>query len=255
MRGDDLHRRLHEALTGGVEEIAALLSDRSPEVLQALLKNPALEESHLFRLLRRRDLTEDVLQRAATLQGVQRSSALRKLLAAHPRTPARVLTPLLADLGLFEVADVCAAPGISPDQKAAAERALVQRLPGTPLGSRLALARRGTEGVLDALLAEGDPQVVAVCLDNPRLRESALLRFLAGPSSTPETISAAARHPRWKNRPPVLLGVLGNSRTPLVWFHLHLPRVPGPNLRELLARRLSPQQRELVREELQRRSG
>jgi hypothetical protein len=136
---------------------------------------------------------------------------------------------------------------MTADQKLAAERAIILRLPTTPLGNRLTLARRATATLLEALLKEGDSRVVEVCLTNPRLKEGVLYQFLRGGAATAETISMVARNPRWQGRPNIREAILTNPRTPLVWFHLWLPAMKGPDLRRLMdSPRLSPLQRKAV---------
>lgn len=252
----ELARRLHKALTADRDGIAGLLNDPSLEVILNLLRNPLLDESLLLTLLKRRDLTEDTLTAVSRLPLAGESHSVKVALVHHPATPARVVQTLLPHLYLFELVTVCFLPGVTPDQKAAAERAIIRRLPVTPLGNKITLARRATSDVAEALLLEGNPRVTEVCLDNPRLRESSLYRFLNGPGATAETISAIARHPRWKNRPDLKLAILKNARTPNIWFTLFLPTLPLVEVKNLRASgRLTEGQKECVEEELKRRGG
>jgi len=250
----DLARRLHRALTADGTELFALLQDPSAEVLRTLLKSPRLSEEHLLALLKRRDLSEDLLKEISRLAAVASSHRLKVALSRNPGTPGAVLQGLLDQLYLFELLEICYLPGVTPDQKVAAERIILQRLPTVPLGNKLTLARRGTATLVDALLKEGDLRLMESCLQNHRLREVSILQFLSGPAAGPDTISCIARHPRWQQRPNVRLALLKNPRTPAVWFTLLLPRLTGGDLRGLLAsKRLSPSQKRLVEEEFGRR--
>jgi len=251
----DLARRLHRALTVDATELFALLQDPSCEVLRTLLKNPRLCEEHLLALLKRRDLPEDLLKEISRLDAAGSSHRLKAALSRHPGTPGAVLQGLLIQLYLFELLEICYLPGVTPDQKVAAERMILQRLPTVPLGNKLTLARRGTATMVDALLKEGDPRLLEACLQNHRLREVSILQFLNGPVAAPETISCIARHPRWQQRPNVRLALLKNPRTPAVWFTVHLPRLTSADLRGLLAsKRLALSQKRLVEEEFDRRT-
>ena len=88
------------------------------------------------------------------------------------------------------------------------------------------------------------------------LSEVAILQFLNGPAATAETISLIARHPRWQMRPNLRLAILRNHRTPGIWFTQFLPGMRSPDVRNLLAsKRLNPNQKKLVEEELKRRGG
>lgn len=250
----DLSRRFHRALTGGKEELFQVLQDPSMEVLQAALRNPALDENHLLALLKRRDLPEEFLKSVARHQRVAESRHLKVALVQNAGTPGPVVLTLLPHLYLFELVNICFLPRVTPDQRVAAERAIIQRLPTTPLGNKMTLARRGTSAVVEALIKEGDPRLVEPCLSNPRLRESAIYQFLNGPTATAETISAVARNPRWKAIPNLRLAILKNHRTPLVWFTVFLPGLSAIDLMSLLAsRRLTPPQKQAVEQEMKRR--
>lgn len=247
-------RRLHRALTADRDGIAQMLNDPSPEVIRSLLRNPLLDKGHLTLLLKRRNLTEDILTTVARHPLAEESHNLKVALVHHPATPVHLVPTLVPHLYLFELVTVCLLPGVTPDQRVAAERAILQRLPTVPLGSKITLARRATPDVLEALLLEGNAQVMAACLDNPRLRASSLFRFLNGPAADAETISAIARHPRWKNRPNLKLAILKNGRTPLIWFTVLLPGLSLVEVKNLrVSGRLTAGQKECVADELRRR--
>lgn len=249
-----LVRRLQAALTAGYEELFSVLLDPSPEVLRTTLKNRSLSEDHLLALLKRRDLPEDLLKAVHQKEGTEGSRRLLFALAKNPATPTPVVLSILPHLFLFELLDLCLLPGTTPDLRVAAERQIVKRLPTTPLGNKLTLARRGTPTLVGELLREGEPQIVAVCLDSSRLREIDLLQFLNGPRADAETISAIARHPRWKDRPNLQIAILKNPKTPPVWFTLFLPRLKTPDLQGILgSKRLAPPQKILAEQELKKR--
>jgi hypothetical protein len=249
-----LSQRFYIALIAGKDEIFQVMADPSMEVLQTALKNPLLDDNHLLALLKRRDLSEELLKAIANLQMVAESRELKVAIVHNPGTPDHVTLSLLPHLNLFELVDICYLAGVTPDQKVAAERAIIQRLPTTPLGNKITLARRCTSAVVEALIKEGDPRFLDACLINPHLKEVAILKFLNGPNSTPDGISAVARHPRWRGRVTLQLAILKNPKTPAIWFTLFLPRLNTADLKRILAsRRLSQAQKKLVTDELNRR--
>ncbi len=244
---------LHKALTATGDELLVLLEQAPLDVVQAALKNPALGESHLLLLLKRPDLGEDHLRGICRLEMVESSHTLKVAIARHPGTPAHQLLAILPHLYLFELLNFCYIPGITPDQKLAAERNIIQRLPVTPLGNKLTLARRATSTVLESLLKEGDPRIVEICLTNPRLKEGTVFQFLRSAAAKAETISQVARSPRWQNRPNLREAILTNPRTPLVWFTLWLPGMGRGELKRLIAStRLTPLQKKAVEERLKK---
>jgi hypothetical protein len=240
----------------GGAELSILLQDPDPDLIRGALKNPHLGEEHLLAILKRRNLPEQLLggiHRGALAAGSRR---LMIALASHPNTSASVLAALLPQLFLFELITVMQLPGVSQDQKLAAERAILRRLPETELGNKITLARRGSPALLEALLREGEPRLVAAVLDNPRLKESGVLSFLKCPAASADTISAVGRHPRWGICRNLRFAMLRNRKTPVVWFTLFLPTLGRSELRDLSgSKTLSPGQLAAVRQELEKKSG
>jgi hypothetical protein len=248
--------RLRLALSAGSAELSGMLQHPDPDLIRSALKNPHLDEEHLLALLKRRDLGDQILK---TIQRRRMAGASRRLkiaLAGHPNNSAAVLSALLPQLFLFELVTVMQLPHAGADQKLAAERAILKRLPETELGSKIALARRGSSAILAALLKGGEPCLAEIVLANPKLEEAAVHAFLNSPAATAETISAVARHERWGSRPNLRLAILKNAKTPKIWFTLFLPTLPGSPLRDLLvSKRLTDEQRAATREEISRRGA
>lgn len=244
--------RLQQALTADQQGIYHLLEQPTPALLRALLRNPALDEHHLLALLKQRGLPTELfslIQRH--IEATETSYQLAKALARHPETPPHTDLAILPRLYLFDLAELSRHPQASPDQRMAAERLIIQRLPTQPLGNKLTLARQGSAAIVEALLKEGQPQVVAVCLDNPRLKEGALHQFLSSGATSAETISQVARHPHWQHRPNLQLAILKHPRTPLIWYTLWLPRLKRAAAKELAhSPRLTQQQRACIKQYL-----
>jgi hypothetical protein len=83
-----------------------------------------------------------------------------------------------------------------------------------PLGVRRSLARRNDIGLLERLLGDPDPAVVANLLNNPRLTEVEVVRMAARSPVREEVLSAIARHPRWGTRQRVRVTLAHNPGTP-----------------------------------------
>ncbi|MDK9717531.1 MAG: hypothetical protein OEL57_06420 [Trichlorobacter sp.] len=248
---DDL-RLVHRGLNGSKEELFRLFERPTPDILRAALRNPALDEAHLLALLRHTGLHPDLF----TLLHQQHEPPAGNYqvlfaLAQHPEAPPHIVSTLLPRLHLCDLLKLSCLPSIPQDQKVAAERAIIQRIPTQPLGNKLTLAHRGTATIVEALLKEGQPQLVAACLDNPHLKEGAIHQFLASAAATAETISRIARHTRWQHRPELQQAILKNPRTPTIWFTLFLPRLPRSVVQNLaISPRLTPPQKQLVTEAL-----
>ena len=223
----------------------------TPEAGAAIPHIP--DAAHLTAMLRQRGVPEKVFEAAYHTKQFLEDDRMVLALATHPDAPSHIAATLLARLPLFDLVKVCQLAGVSPDLKATAERSIIQRIPGQPLGNRVTLAHRGTAAVVEALLREGNPRVVEACLENPHLKEGAVHRFIVSPQSTPETISMVARHGRWKGKPNIRLAILKNPRTPAVWYTVFLAGMSRSTLRDLLAApRLTAAQKDLVRQALGR---
>ena len=251
----NLSLRLLHALTADKDELFQILQGQPVEVLLAALRNPALDEHHLLALLKQRGLPEKIFNAVYAAKRLIESGPVKFALVSHPETPAHIAATLLTQLNIFDLVKICQIPGISPDNRMAAERSIIQRLPSQPLGNKLTLARRGTSAVVESLLREGVPPLVEACLDNPHLKEGSVHQFITAYTSTAETISMVARSGRWKGRPNIRLAILKNPRTPAIWFTMFLPGLPQNTIRELLSvPRLTFAQKELVRQALGRRA-
>jgi len=201
-------------------------------------------------------LPEGLLRSIAHTPQAAASRRVKIALAAHPATPPPLLQELLGQLHLMELVEVQHHPQASADHKAAAQQAILKRLPDTELGIKIALARRCTAAVLEALLADGELRLVQAVLANPRLAEGNLLAHLRSPQASAESISAVLRHERWGVRPKIRLAALGNRKTPAIWFTLLLPSMPGAEVRRLAqSKGVGARQLEALREELARREA
>ena len=248
--------RLRSALTAGKEELFQLVLEQDPAVLLNLLKNAHLTDQHLLVLLRRRDLSEELIKQIARHERVKTTHKLKLALVGNGNAPASITLSLLPHLYLFELLNLCILPGSTPDQRLAAERQIIQRLSTIELGQKLTLARRGTGKILEALLKQGEPQVLTAALDNPHLKEVAILTFLRSGRPTAATISQIARHNRWGKRHSLRLAILKHRLTPAIWYTLWLPGLRSFELDNLRScRQLGRQQRELLETYRRRRRG
>lgn len=250
----ELAEKLIQALTAGNESLFQIILDPQLEVVTTALRNPHLNADHLLTLLKRRDLSEELLEKIHQRSGKKMSHSLVLALVKNPATADATVRALLPRLHLFELLDICFLPGSTTDRRINAERNILQRLPTTPLGSKITLARRAPANVVAELLKEGQPSLTEACLNSPRIKEAAIYQFLTGPRATAETISMVARHNRWQHRPNLRRAVLSNPHTPDIWFTLWLPKLSLPQLKQMrTGQRLKTGQKRLVTTELQRR--
>jgi len=111
---------------------------------------------------------------------------------------------------------------------------LPKDLRDVPLGVRKAWARRDNEFVIDRLIADPDPAVVANLLDNRRLLLRDVIRIASNKDAGEEILELVATHHRWVSLYPVKVTLAHNPATP-VRIALGLLRLlMTPDLKELL---------------------
>jgi hypothetical protein len=217
------------------EELALLLHHHSPEVLLALLDNPALDETQLCLLLDRKDIPSEVLEEVARRKPLLKNYRVKRALAFHPRTPRLASLRLIRELYLMDIVQLTLLPGISVELKRNAEEQLVARLPQLPLGQKITLARRGTARVAGALLAEGHAQVLSVVLDNGSLTEAQVLKALSRERLPVGVVKALAQHRKWSHTYNVRLALVRHPNSTLSTILAYLPELTVSDLRELAA--------------------
>jgi hypothetical protein len=133
---------------------------------------------------------------------------------------------------------------------------LPKDLKDVPLGVRKAWARQDNEFVIDRLIADPDPAVVANLLDNRRLLLRDVIRIASNKDAGEEILELIATHHRWISLYPVKVTLAHNPATP-VRIALGLLRLlMTTDLKELLAvGRVSGVVARRTRELLQERGG
>jgi hypothetical protein len=223
------------ARTATGEELASLLHHQSPEILLALLDNPALDETQLCLLLNRKDIPGEILEEVAHRKPLLKNYRVKRALAFHPRTPRLANLRLIKELYLMDLVQLTTLPGTSVELKRVGEEQLVARLPQLPLGQKITLARRGSARVVGALLAEGHTQTVSIALDNPGLTEAQVLKALARANLPPGVVKAVAQHRRWSHTYNVRLALVRHPASTLSTILAYLPELTVSDLRELAA--------------------
>jgi len=250
----EIEKDVERARTATGDDLSALIYHPAPQVLVALLDNPAFDEARLSLLLARKDLPAEIPQEIATRKTLLKSYGIKKALVFHPRTPRLVGLRLLRDLYLMDLVQFALSPGVSAELKRYAEEQLVARLPQLPLGQKITLARRGPGRVAGALASEGHAQVLPIALDNPFLTEAQVLRSLAREKIPPAIVQAVANHRKWSQSYNVRLAIVRNPSAPLSIVLGFLPQLTVSDLRELAAPGIVPENlRKYLQAEVHRR--
>lgn len=229
----ELEKEAAQARTASGEELDGLIYHPAAAILQALLDNPALDESKLTLLLGRKDLPSEILEEIGRRKAFLKSYGVKKSLLLHPRTPRLIGLRLLKELYLMDLVQFALSPAVSAELKRYAEEQIVARLPQIALGQKITLARRGPGRVAGALLAEGHPQVLPVALDNPYLTEAQVLKALAREKVPVPVVQALANHRKWSLTYNVRLAIVRNASTPISIVLGFLPHLTVSDLRVL----------------------
>jgi hypothetical protein len=197
-----LAQQLREAAGEELYELVATrVEELDPIALRQLFRNPHLQRQVLELLLAERRLLA--------------FHEVRKELARHPQTPEIQALRLVAGLFWRDLLELSADMRARPRLRRAAERHLVDRIPGLGAGEKVSIARRAGPLLVSQLRHDTEPRVIAALLDNPRLTEGGLMPLVTSDTARPEILALVARHPKWGARYAVRLSLARNRRTPV----------------------------------------
>jgi hypothetical protein len=228
------------ALLADEEGLAKFVHDPSPRVVKALLDNQKLREEDVLIIANRKNVPPEVLDAIAKSGKWAESYPIRLALAKNPKTPLSVSLSIVRYLRLFDIAEMTRSPHIPHVFRHKVEAIVIERIPTMPLGYKKSLAKMAVGNVLLKLLQDADANVVALCLNNPRLQESHLFKVINHRDTYAETIRLIAAHPAWSGRSLVRYALTRNSHMPLTLTERFLRNMKLQELRELYTDHLLP---------------
>jgi hypothetical protein len=250
----EVDHSVQAARSAPLEAITTLLASTNVEVLDALIENPCLDETHLLLLLERKDLSGKLLEEIAKRKPWRAIYRVRRALAAHPHTPRLIAMRLLREIHLMDLVRISLQPASSGELRRLADERVLAQLPQLPLGQRLMLARRGSARIVGGLIEQGPEQVVRVALDSAYLNEAQLLKTLAREALPARTVANIARHTKWSNLVNVRVALLRHPHAPAECMAAFVPDLPLGQIEELLGlSRLPSGVRDCLRQEISRR--
>jgi hypothetical protein len=171
-------------------------------------------EGECLRLLRRADLPLDTLREVLADRSARKFHAVRRALAAHPRTPRGEALSLVGTLFWRDLAGLSADARVHPAIRRAADQDLIRRLPEMAIAERVDLARTAGRGTLLYLRLDPDPRVLSSLLDNRFTTEPDVVQAALQAAATPEGLERIAGHARWGSRPAVRSALLRHANLP-----------------------------------------
>jgi len=225
--------RIELAASAGVEQIATLLHDPSPHVIKALLSNQNLTADDILVIVGRKNLPPEVFTSIARDNRWSESYPIRKALAANPKTPLLVSLSLVRHLRIFDLAEMARSPLIPFTFRHKVESIIEERIPTMALGLKKSLAKMAAGSVLFKLLQDHDPEIIALCLNNPRLVESHLYKIISRTDTIANTVVMIAEHPNWSLRAAVRFALIRNKHIPLSLSERFVKSIKLSDLRDL----------------------
>lgn len=213
----------------------AAISRADRATLAALVREnlPRLSESDVLRCLRHPYSGEAVVADVLAAAGLLASREVRKAVVRHPAAPRADALRLLEDLLWRDLVEVGRDPRTPAPVRASAHRRVLETLPKLTLGEKTALARLADRPLVGALLDDGQVDVLAALLANPRLVEEDLTAWIAARHPKEAQLVELARSERWMERTAVRTALLLSRRTPRAIALSLLPRSERPVLSRL----------------------
>ena len=216
----DLGQRLREADAAGLAELVARhRHELDPGEARQALRNPFLEREAIELLAAERRLLA--------------ANEVRKLIARHPQTPEVLALRLVSSLFWKDLLEIGVDTRVKPTVRRAADRTLLNRLPTLASGEKMAIARRGSNRILERLRHDPSPTVIRALLANPRLTEGVVLPMVTSDEARGPILQIVARDRRWGSRHEVRLALCRNPRTPPATALPLLPYLRKAELRQL----------------------
>jgi hypothetical protein len=217
---------------------------------------PSMPEPHESDFLKRLEggsVSPEEIREILADESARKYHAVRRALAAHPRTPRAEALALVATLFWRDLAWVSAEARTHPQVRRAAEQELLKRLPGMALAEKADLAGCAGRGVIAALRLEAEPRLVRGLLRNRYTVESDVV-ILAARASSVDTLEMIVSDALWGVRSAVRTAVTRNRATPLAMSVGLVPSLPLEDLRDLAREFWRPDVlRECVADEMRRR--
>ena len=193
---------------------------------------PDQTERELLRLLAGMDVPAERIRELLGDRDARRLHVVRRVLAAHPKTPRADALALVPTLYWRDLAWISAEARAHPAIRRAADQEILRRLPGLALAERCAVAEIAGRGVIAVLRRDADAAVLRALLRNRLTVESDAV-FVASMSRDPALLVSLIAAPVWGVRVAVRAAVARNPFTPEDEAVGLFPGIPLADLREI----------------------
>jgi hypothetical protein len=197
------------------EQLSETVHSRVEEELRSVASHTGLSQDIAQELLKRMDLSGEVLQTLAANGRVMKYRKVRLAVVMHQKTPRFVSIPLLRHLYTFELMQMALIPIVPADIKRASEDQLEKKISSLTSGERMTLAKQGSTRTAAILLQDKEERVIKASLNNPRMTEQYVVQALLKEGALQILILAVCLHAKWSLRKDVRGALLRNAHTPL----------------------------------------
>lgn len=232
--------RCVQATAAREDEITLFVHDPSPRVVRALLDNRNLTEEHVLIIANRKNLPADVLSAIFKDKRWSESYPVRLALAKNPKTPLFTALAIARYLRLFDLAELARNHLLPVIYRKKLDALVIEKIPTLAMGIKKTLAKVAAGEILLALIQDGYPDVIRLCLDNPHLVEAHLFKVINRKTTTPGTIRTIAENRNWTFRYSIKFTLIRNEHTPLARSVQFLADIKIIDLKELYRDRMLP---------------
>jgi len=193
---------------------------------------PEAGERELLQLLAGMEVSADRVRQLLGDRDARRLHVVRRVLAAHPKTPRVDALALLPTLYWRDLAWISSDARAHPAIRRAADQEIVRRLPGLALSERCQIAELSGRGVISVLRRDLEARVLRSVLRNRLAVESDAV-FIASMSSDAELLVSLLSTPVWGVRVAVKAAIARNRFTPEAEAVELFSVIPLEDLREI----------------------
>jgi len=193
---------------------------------------PESSERELLRLLAGMEVSPERIRQLLGDRDARRLHVVRRVLAAHPKTPRADALALVPTLYWRDLAWISSEARTHPAVRRAADQEILRRFPGLALSERCAVAELSGRGVIAFVRRNVDASVLRALLRN-RLTVEADVVFIASKSRNPELLAALLSIPGWGVRVAVRSAIARNLFTPEPEAVELFAMIPLEDLREI----------------------
>ena len=202
--------------------------ERSPEIVAALVANPATPAA--------------ILQRCRALVGARPVAAVSVEEGEAPADEAFAFDPALVEEDEKSEAGPAAPLAVEPDNALSArQHSIYAQLKQMSMGQKVALASKGNREVRNLLIRENNKMLCLKVLENPRLGEGDIENYAKSTNISVDVLRGIANNKDWMKKYAIARGLVFNPRAPLGITLDHVKRLTDKDVEFLSKNRNVPE--------------